>query len=102
MPNEAILHHPYVRVAIGAAIAVIIAALAYIAWQSGRCDVEVTEQTPAPLSDEEKLQVMRQLSASATTSLTPAQKRETMIQLGASGEATEDAKTQVMQSLHTN
>ena len=108
MPNEAIPRHPYARVAIGAAIAVIIAALAYIAWQSGRDDVDVTEQPPAPLSDEDKLQVMQQLSASVATSVTSAEQQKTLDQLrtvdesAAKSQPSEQAKMQVLQSLHTN
>jgi hypothetical protein len=62
------LHARHVRTAIGAAaVAVTIGALGYVVWRSGVAKDE-------PSTEEQRLHVLQQLSASATSPATPAEK----------------------------
>jgi len=103
MLDDAAPHHSYLKFAIAFAT-IAAAALAFVAWRHGSSGEPHLTETPAPLTDEDKLDIMKQLSASIATSVANAEKEDALTQLRASTkhDTDKDAKTEIMQSLHAN
>jgi hypothetical protein len=101
MPDDTVPSYAYLKMAIGFA-AIAFAVLAFVVWwqhpNDGKLDVS---KVSSPATDEQKLRVMQQLSASAATSVPNVVKEKALTQLRASSEleAPKAAKAKVMQSL---
>jgi hypothetical protein len=103
MPNDIVPRYAYLKVAIGFAASAF-AVMALVVWWQHPNDSDDVSEVSSPATDEQKLEVMQQLSASAATSVPNVVKEKALTQLRASNEleAPKAAKAQIMQSLHAN
>ena len=90
----------YLKLVIGVAL-IAVTALSVLVWRDDARESEpIVEQPSAPLTEPEKMNVLLQLSASATTSATASEKQEILDGLHDSNpDASGPSKADVMRSL---